>query len=83
MLKGLKNSITKILVLIVIIIIGANDLFAQGPPPPPPGGTGGATQVGVPLDNQDAIYILIGAGVLYLMYHYRHLLKKKEEATSK
>jgi hypothetical protein len=84
MLEGVKNKIIKVVALIVLTIISSNDIFAQGaPPPPPPGGVIGATQIGVPLDNTDAIYFLIGAGVLYLMYHYRHLLIKKEEATSK
>lgn len=53
-------------------------LFAQGPPPPEGGGGNpGAPPIGVPLDS-NAIYFLVAAGLLYLLFHYRHLFLKKE-----
>ena len=54
----------------------AGNIFAQGPALPP-GGGGTGPQIGVPLDS-NAIFILIGAGLLYLVFHYRHFIMKKE-----
>lgn len=70
----------KSILLILILGISSNVLFAQGPAGPPGGGGGpggGGQPIGVPLDS-DAIFVLIGAGLIYLVYHYRHLFLKKE-----
>ncbi|MGC8803121.1 MAG: hypothetical protein ACP5PS_05040 [Bacteroidales bacterium] len=44
--------------------------FAGGPPPPPGGGGGGGPVNEVPLDT-DALFILVIAGVTYLIFHHR------------
>lgn len=44
--------------------------FAGGPPPPPGGGGGGGPVQPVPLDT-DAIFILVIAGITYLVFHHR------------
>ncbi|MCX7987723.1 MAG: hypothetical protein N2662_12370 [Bacteroidales bacterium] len=44
--------------------------FAGGPPPPPGGGGGGNPITEVPLDT-DALFILVIAGITYLVFHHR------------
>ncbi|HOK98828.1 MAG: hypothetical protein WHT29_11140 [Bacteroidales bacterium] len=45
--------------------------FAGGPPPPPGGGGGGGNPIqDVPLDS-DALFVLVIAGLVYLIFHHR------------
>jgi hypothetical protein len=82
--------VPKIFTLIIISIVSITSLLGQGPggpaalqnafsggPPPPPGGGGGGEPIAVPLDS-NALFILLFAGVVYLLYHYRKAFLQNE-----
>jgi len=55
--------------------------FAGGPPPPPGGGGGGNPVQEVPLDS-DALFVLVIAGVTYLVFHHRRKWLIQKNITS-
>jgi glycine cleavage system protein P-like pyridoxal-binding family len=73
-MNNIKNLFGKLLA--ILFVIYSQIAFAQPVEPPGGGGPGGGP-VGVPLDGSD-IFILVFAGVAYLVYRHIKELKKKE-----